>query len=67
MSVGDVVPALHLTLRETRRELEQLRELAVELAEALDYEVDARCGMVKRHDWRRAAKALHRARCEGLL
>jgi hypothetical protein len=65
MSVDDV-PVLHLTLRETRRELEQLRELAVELAEALDREVDARYGRAEL-DRHATSSALHRARCEGLL
>jgi hypothetical protein len=39
-----VVPALHLSLRETRLELERMRELARQLAVALDAHVDEAYG-----------------------
>jgi hypothetical protein len=60
------VPRLHLTLRETRREAVRLRELAVELAAALDREVDATHG-VRPRNVAQTAHALHSARQAGVL
>jgi hypothetical protein len=61
-----VVPRLHLSLRDARREILELHELAVELADALDREVDAR------HERRslsagQTAAALLKARRMGVL
>jgi hypothetical protein len=61
-----VVPALHLSLRETRLELERVRELARQLAVALDAHVDEAHGG-PRVDVRATGSALHAARLEGLL
>lgn len=60
------VPRLHLTLRDTRRELDAIRELAVELAVALDREVDARLKL-REPDRAATRHALYRAREAGLL
>jgi hypothetical protein len=61
-----VVPALHLSLRETRLELDRMRELARQLAVALDAHVDEAYGGT-RADALATGSALHAARLEGLL
>jgi hypothetical protein len=61
-----VVPALHLSLRETRLELERMRELARQLAVALDAHVDEAYGGT-RADALATGSALHEARQRGLL
>jgi septation ring formation regulator EzrA len=67
MSVPEAaIPVLHLSLRETRRELQEMRELAEALAHALDHEVDARHG-VRTLNARLTNDALYRAREAGLL
>lgn len=61
-----VVPRLHLSLRDARRELLELHELVVELADALDREVDARFGRCAPSPAQTAA-ALLKARRAGVL
>jgi hypothetical protein len=61
-----VVPALHLSLRETRLELESMTDLARRLAEALDAHVDEAYGG-RRSDSIATGAALHEARQRGLL
>jgi len=63
------VPKLHGRLHELRLDLEAMRALAVELAEALDGEVDLRHG-ARTDDLRvghRSGAALRQARRRGLL
>lgn len=61
-----VVPRLHLTLSEVRAELLDVHALAVELANALDREVDARLGHRGVNSGQTAAALLH-ARRMGVL
>jgi hypothetical protein len=65
-SLEHVVPRLHLSLRETRLELERVRELARQLAVALDAHVDEAYGG-PRADPIATGAALHAARLDGLL
>lgn len=67
-----VLPQLHGRLHDTRQELERMRALAIELAEALEDEVDARhgttrLGLTPTERSRNTGRALHQARQEGLL
>jgi hypothetical protein len=69
--MGDVhelaVPKLHLTLRETRIELEQMRDLASRLAQMLDAHVDADYAGGPPVDRRRVGQVLYEAREAGLI
>ena len=63
---ADAIPKLHLTLRDTRLELERMREFARRLAVQLDAHVDAAYGGPP-VDIRATGTVLYEARHAGLL